>query len=149
VAGPRTAPGGKPRHGHGDDRDDHRLDPVEDPADLGAAAELLVADGEQQHCHHGRTDEAEPCGQQAAQAGTGLADGQRYLSGGRARQQIGHAKEIEELLLVQPLEVAHEPLPKERQVRRWPAEPDDPEPCELAENLRGRAGRRSGHPSRR
>jgi hypothetical protein len=68
-------------------------------------------------------------------SGAHVAEVDRHLGGVRARDQVRHPEQVEEALVGHPATAAHDLVAHERDVRRRPAERDQPELEEEPENL--------------
>jgi hypothetical protein len=119
----------------GDDRDDHRQDPVAQIDGRRARAVPLVQPRQHAHDHHCRPDEAHPGDDQTAAAGSLRAEMDCQLGGVRTRNEIGGTDEVQELAVVDPTAAAHDFVAHHRDVRSRAAEAEHSQPQEYAGDL--------------
>ena len=143
APGQRTAP--EPDPGLHDDGDHGRAGARADAED---PLRRRVAERDRRDREHHRQpgqDEREPAGDPAGQPGDPLRAVDRQLRRGRPRQQLAGRVRVLELARADPAAALDDELAQQRDVRRRPAEADQPEPAPLAEDcakrdVHGRGG---------
>ena len=117
----------EPPQRHGDDRQDHGLDPVEERRHRGDGAEAHVAPGQQSRDQHRRKYETGAGHDQAAPAATGVAHVDGHLGGIGSGDEVGGAEQIEEVFPAQPPPPPHHFVLQHGDVGSRSAEADDPQ----------------------
>jgi hypothetical protein len=134
-------------HGLGDDRDQDRLDPVQDADHRRLGGERDVAPGEGGDHQGGGEDEAQPGDREPPPPGDPVADVDRHLGRVRAGDQVGRPEKVEELVAGQPPPAADDLVFHQGDVGGGSAERGEPEPQEHGRDLPERHHR--PHPVRR
>jgi len=117
------------------DRNDHRLDAVEQRARHRQRAPAHVRPGQRHHAQHRRHDEADATQHEPPGAGPQVAEVDRHLGGVGPGDQVGDAEEVDELRIADPAPAPHELLAHHRDVGRRPAEGHDTEAQEHAHDF--------------
>ena len=99
-----------------------------DPVGRGAQEERRQRDDQDE----AGKDEAEPADQRTGEAARPPGRVDRELRRGRPGEEVGGGEPVLELLRRHPPAALDDELPKQCDVRRWPTEPDDPDPSPRA-----------------